>query len=130
MLREIKRQQEEDKEFFLKRLAERDAKIEKLEKIILEKEKQKETEDNLSIIRSLREKWFEDLVYEDNPGHERIKSLIRDAKFSNAYRDELKRLVNKRISLCADELKVSVERVEKVLFEIFPELKDVLEGKL
>ena len=56
MLREIKRQQEEDKEFFLKRLAERDAKIEKLEKIILEKEKQKETEDNLSIIRSLREK--------------------------------------------------------------------------
>lgn len=115
LLLEIKKRLEE----FEKWKEEIIPKIQELEEQLRKQQEEKETEENLYLIRMLREVVFDEIA---NEGFEKWASEVKFNTPENA--------IKARLHKFAAEHKLTFPEAKKLFFKAFPELKEVLEGKL
>jgi len=114
MLLEIKKKLEEYEKWRQEILL----KLTELEEKLKQKQEEKQTEDDLSHIRILREVHFDDI------------DKIRESINNGADLIDLSRQIKARLNGFATERGLSYPDAKRIFFKAFPDLKDKLEGLL
>ena len=99
---------------WLEKGRELEEKILNLEKELQEKQEEKQTEEDLTHIRILREVYFDDI--------EKILSA-----FSNGKHHEAARWIKTRLNAFASERGLTLPHAKQLFFKAFPDLKEKLE---